>query len=104
MDDVIKLITITYVPDEYGNQIETRTERSVFCKVNSVGRTEYYDAAQNDLHPSYVFSLSHYKDYLGEKEIAYTDWSGDEKVYTVTRTYRTGDRLDITVEEKVRNL
>lgn len=104
MDDVIKLIAITFVADEYGNQIETRTERRVYCKVTSVGRTEYYEASQNDLHPSYVFVLSNYRDYLGEREIAYTDWTGVEKTYTVTRTYRTGDRLDITAEEKVRNL
>lgn len=103
MDDVIKLISISFVPDEYGNQVETRTARQVFCTVNSVGRTEYYEAAQNDLHPSYVFTLANYKDYLNEREIEYTDWTGETKTFTVTRTYRTGDRLDITAEEVVRN-
>lgn len=104
MDDIIKLVTITYATDVNGNQIETRTERQVFCKVNSVGRTEYYEAAQNDLHPSYVFTLANYKDYNGEREIKYKDWTNTEKIFTVTRTYRTGDRLDITAEELVRNL
>lgn len=103
MDDVIKLLTSTYTFDEYGNQIETFTERQVFCQVNSVGRTEYYQAAQNNLHPSYVFSISHFKDYLGERECLYTDWTGEEKRYVITRTYRTGDRIDLTAEERVKD-
>ena len=101
MDDVIQLVSATYTLDQYGNQVETITRRQVFCKVNSVGRTEFYQAAQNDMHPSYVFSLSHYRDYLGEKELFYTDWTGEEKRYTITRTYRTGDRIELTAEERV---
>lgn len=103
MDDVIKLISKSYLTDEYGNQIETAEERVVFCKVNSVGRTEFYNAAQADMHPSYVFTLSHYKDYQNEKELAYTDWNGETRYYTITRTYRTGDRIDITAEEIIAN-
>ena len=104
MDDVIKLLSYTYTIDEYGNQkVESTTERQVFCQVNSVGRTEFYQASQNNLHPSYVFSISHYKDYLGETECLYTDWTGEEKKYVVTRTYRTGDRIELTVEERVKD-
>ena len=101
MDDAIKLLTSTYTIDEYGNQIETVTERLVFCKVDSVGRTEFYQAAQNDMHPTYIFSISHYIDYRGEKECLYTDWTGEEKRYVITRTYRTDDRIELTAEEKV---
>lgn len=104
MDDVIKLISISYTIDEYGNQVEQRNERTVFCKVNSANRTEFYNAAQAGLHPDYVFSLSHYKDYMNEPEIAYTDWNGVERHFTITRTYRYGDRLDLTAEERVVNL
>ena len=101
MDDVIKLLSSTYTTDEYGNQIESVTERQVFCDVRSVGRTEFYQAAQADMHPQYIFSISHYKDYLGEKELLYTDWTGKEKRYTITRTYRTDDRIDLTAEERI---
>ena len=101
MDDVIKLLSSTYTTDEYGNQIENVTERRVFCDVRSVGRTEFYQAAQNDMHPSYVFSISHYMDYMGEKECLYIDWTGTEKKYTITRTYRTGDRIELTAEERI---
>lgn len=103
MDDVIKLISKSYLTDKYGNQIETKEERVVFCKVSSVGRTEFYNAAQAGMHPSYVFTLSHYKDYQNEKELAYTDWTGKTRYYTITRTYRTGDRVDITAEEMIVN-
>lgn len=101
MDDVIKLISSTYTLDEYGNQVETTIERQVFCKVSSVGRTEFYQASQNDLQPSYVFEISHYRDYHGEKELRYIDWTGAEKRYTIIRTYRSGDSLELTAEERV---
>lgn len=104
MDGVIKLISKTYTVDEYGNQVENRTERQVFCKVGSIGRTEYYQAAQNDMHPSYIFTLSHFKDYLGEKECSYTDWTGTERFFTITRTYLRGDAIDLTAEERVVNM
>lgn len=104
MDGVIKLISITYAVDKYGNQVETRAERQVFCTVNSVGRTEFYQAAQTGLQPSYVFTLSHYVDYRGEKECKYTDWTGTEKVFTITRTYIRGDSIDLTAEERVANM
>lgn len=104
MDDVIKLISSSYTTDEYGNQIETKTERQVFCKVGSVGRTEFYNASQAGLHPEYVFTISHYKDYQNEKELAYTDWTGVEKNFTIIRTYISGDSIDLTAEERVVNL
>lgn len=103
MDDVIKLLSSTYTYDEYGNQVETVTERTVFCQVYSVGRTEFYQAAQNNLHPSYVFSISHFRDYMGEKELLYTDWTGEEKRYVIIRTYRTNDRIELTAEERVKD-
>ena len=102
MDDVIKLIsTGTPTYDEYGNEILSRTERQVFCTVNSVNRTEFYQAAQNDLQPEYVFVISHFKDYEGEQELLYNDWTGTEKEYTVIRTYRNGDSIELTAVERI---
>lgn len=105
MDDVISLVTITYAPDLVGNQIATKTTREVFCRVQSVGRNEFYSAAQLELHPEYIFVLSNYADYLGEKEIQYKDWTGQEKTYDVIRTFRPkdSDRIEITAQERVAN-
>ena len=102
MDDVIKLVKTTYTTDKYGNQIPVTSERQVFCQVKTVGRSEFYSAAQADLHPEYVFVISHFKDYHGEKFIRYRDWMDVERVFYVTRTYRVpdADSVELTVEER----
>lgn len=102
MDDVIILVKTEYVSDKYLNQIPIETERKVFCQVNSVGRNEFYSAAQADMHPEFIFVLSHYKDYEGEKIIRYTDWMGTEHKLYVTRAYRVpgSDRVELTAEER----
>lgn len=103
MDDVIKLLEITYTQDEALNNVETITnERTVLCRRRSVSRSEYYQAAQTDHHPEYVFVLSTYRDYLGERQIKYIDWSGVEHRLHVVRTYITDDEeLEITAEERI---
>lgn len=105
IDDVIKLISSTYETDEEGNQNPVDVERTVFCRVGSVTRTEFYQAAQVDMHPTFVFILSDYRDYRGEKQLKYKDWSGYEQIYDVTRVYKQpdGDSLELTAEERVGN-
>lgn len=101
MDDVIKLVSITYTKDKYGNQMPVRTERQVFCKVESIGRSEFYQAAQVDMKPSYTFVLSHFMDYHGERELLYKDWTGVEKNYEIVRQYRgKGDTQELVAEER----
>lgn len=103
MDDVIKLVTATYEYDEYGNETPTRTMRQVFCRISSVGRSEYYQAAQAGLHPEYICRLSNYRDYNGELEAVYTDYTGTEKRFDIIRTYKhpDSDELDITIQERI---
>lgn len=102
MDDAIKLVKTTYIRDAEGNQKPNEEERAVLCKVNSVSRAEFYAAAQADLHPEFVFVLSHYRDYEGEKIIKYVDWNNHEHTLYVTRTYRVPDtdRIELTAEER----
>lgn len=102
MDDVIKLVKTIYTRDAEGNQKPKDIERTVFCQVNSVARSEFYAAAQAGLHPEYIFVLSHFRDYEGEKTIKYTDWLGRDHTLYVTRTYRVpdSDRLELTAEER----
>ena len=102
MDDVIYLVKTRYEADEYLNQIAIEEERQVFCKVQTVGRNEFYQAAQADMHPEFLFVLSHYKDYEGEKIVKYTDWMGHEHKLYVTRAYRRpdGDSVELTCEER----
>lgn len=104
-DDVITLIKFNgYTKDEVGNQIPADYgRRTVFCRVKSITRSEYYQAAQTDLHPEYVFVLSSYKDWLGESEIEYTDWTGETRTYDLIRKYRVPgtDEIELTAQERV---
>ena len=103
MDDAITLVrTPTYTRDEEGNMIPTASERQVLCRNESVTRSEFYQAAQVGMHPEYVFVLSHFMDYEGEKFIKYTDWANIQHDLYVTRTYRRPDstELEIYAEER----
>lgn len=102
MDDVIILVKTTYEKDEEGNQIPKETEREILCQSRSVTRSEFYSAAQADMHPDYIFVISHYKDYEGEKVIKYRDWMNRDHVLYVTRAYREPgtDRVELTAEER----
>ena len=101
MNDVIKLQATTYTTDAYGNEIPETVSRQVFCDVQSVTRSEWYDASQQGLRLSCVFRISNYVDYRGEPTVLYTDWTGQECEYTVVRTYRSGDAIELTCAERV---
>ena len=58
--DVINLYADTITYDEYGVAKKTRTERSVFCKVDSVTRAEFFDAGRSGLNPEYRIFLRHH--------------------------------------------
>lgn len=103
MDDAIILVkTPTYTRDEEGNMTPSTVERQVLCRNESVSRSEFYQAAQVGMHPEYVFVLSHYRDYEGEKFIKYTDWNNSEHDLYVSRTYRRPGttELEIVAEER----
>ena len=72
----------------------TKTERTVYCTVRSVGMNEAYQALANGLHPQFVFVLSDYADYENEKICKY---NGVE--YRIVRTYRNNQAIELTVEE-----
>ena len=102
MDDVLDLISNEYTEDAELNQILAGKRRTVFCQVSSVGRSEFYQAAQADMHPEYIFTLSDYKDYEGEKIAKYTDWLGKEHTLYITRAYRIPgeNSIELTAEER----
>lgn len=91
--DVITLVSES--PAAHGVLDEiTETQKQVFCTVRSVGMSEAYQAMSNGLHPQFVFILSDYADYDGEKVAIYNG-----KRYRVIRTYRQNQGLEMTVEE-----
>lgn len=71
---------------------DTIEKREVFCKVASIGQAEFYQSYAVDVHPEAKFILADYLDYNGETLADY-----DGKRYTILRTYRTGQELELTV-------
>ena len=72
----------------------SETSRRVFCTVRSVGMSEAYTAFSNGLSPEFVFILSDYSDYNGEKICEYQGTR-----YRIVRTYRNNQGIELTVEE-----
>lgn len=67
--------------------------RMVYCKVRSVGMSEFYRAKESNIEPDIVFELSDYTDYEGEKVLIYNN-----KRYRVVRTYIASQKIEITCE------
>lgn len=95
MTDVINLIKQTVTTNTYGIEEMTETERTVFAKVDSISQTEFYQAANTELNPEYRFTVF-FGDYEGESLLAFNDGR-----YSIYRTYRTGDNLELYSERKV---
>lgn len=91
--DVILLVSED--PEAHGVfERPSETERMVYCKVRSVGYTEYYKALANGIEPSFVFSLADAAEYQGEKVAIYQG-----RRYEIIRSYTEGRGIELTVEE-----
>lgn len=95
MTDVITLVTQTITTDKYGNEVAKETEKTVFCGVDSISQTEFYAAANTELNPEYKFTIF-FGDYEGEEVVVFNGAR-----YSVYRTYRTGDNLELYAERKI---
>lgn len=91
--DVLKLIGET--PEAHGvfDAIE-ESVKTVYCTVRTVGMNEAYQAMANGLHPQFVFTLSDYADYSGEKICEYNNVR-----YRIIRAYRNNQGIELTAEE-----
>ena len=90
IDAVISLISKTATQNADKAIVETETKRDVFANVDSVGRNDFFAAAQVGLSLSYVFKTDP-SNYQGEDELEY-----EGQRYGITRTYRaSNDVLEI---------
>lgn len=96
MVDVLELVKTTQTVDEYGDPIITETARQVFCRVQSIGTKEFYQAHASGLQPEIKFTLADYLEHQGEQLV---DYNGTR--YHVLRTYRNGQELEITCYTEV---
>lgn len=94
-DSVITLMKETNTVNDYGDTVQTFTERQVFAEVKSIGLTEFYQAEAVGLKPEIKFLIADFADYEGEKQLKYTPFGDTEHIYTVLRTYRNKINLEI---------
>jgi len=81
-DHELILIGWTEGMDEWGNIVPNETRTSVLCRLQSVGRQEFYAAAASGMQPELVF-IVHAYEYNNERQVEY-----EGVKYDVIRTYR----------------
>lgn len=87
------LLSGGFTEDDLGNQIPAEVRRSVLCKLESIGRNEFYSAAAANLRPEVTFVIHQYE-YEGESKV---EFNGQQ--YSVIRTYATGiEEIELTCE------
>lgn len=97
MDEVLTLIRQIWRKDSRGATVlDHEEERDVFCRVRSIGRSEFFDAGRNGLNPEFEFVVFA-GDYLGE---LLCEFNGSR--YAIYRTYRDieSDYIELYVERK----
>lgn len=92
--DVLYLISESPEPHGVFEKV-TSAKRMVFCTVRSVGMNEIYQAKGHEIELEYVFDISDYAEYDGEKIVEYNG-----KLYDVVRTYVNGQKIEITVKRR----
>jgi len=95
-NDLITLAKPKTVIDKYGDTKTQETTRDVFAEYVSIGQNEFYQAAATGLKPEVRFRLADYYDYNDEPVVIHNGVR-----YRVLRTYRAGQRLELTVYREV---
>lgn len=94
-NDVIYLVSESYEKNEYGVSAPVSSERMVFCRVDSVTMSEFFEGGRNGLNPEFRFIVFAY-DYHGETVVKYKG-----KTYGVYRTYLgQEDTIELYAERK----
>lgn len=93
MNEILTLISRTTARDEHGDPVITEDFRVVLCGVRSIGQKEFYQANATDFHPELKLVLADYLDYQDERLVEYNGIR-----YSVIRTYRSGQELELVVE------
>lgn len=100
-NDVIKLISETRTTDEYGEPSIETSERCVFAELRSITQSEFYQAQAAGLKPEIKFVIADCLDYQNEKRLKFTPYNGEEEEYSVLRTYRNNNQLEIVCKRGI---
>jgi SPP1 family predicted phage head-tail adaptor len=96
-DKVIELIAVTYASDAIGQEVATKTPRTVFANEFAVGSSEFYDAGRSGLKAERQYQVRSV-DYNDEALLAV-----DGVEYTIIRPARRGEWTTLTCERAVAN-
>lgn len=89
------LISKTYTLDALNQQIASLTTREVFCNIQSVTQSEWFNGGQQGLKPEYKVTMFA-PDYEGEEIVSL---NGTQ--YSVYRTYlRQDENIELYLEKR----
>ena len=91
---VIRLLKVDFITDDSGTQHETITsDRTVFCRIRSVGVKEAYAAMEVGRNPEIIADIPEGSMYSGEN---FAVFGGNR--FRVLRSYIKGSRTELTLE------
>ena len=92
---VAQLISESYTVDDYGVTQVAETAKTIYCQVNSVSMSEWFEGGRNGLNPELRIVMNSL-DYSGEKIFKLNGTR-----YTVYRTYQTkNDNIELYVQRE----
>lgn len=103
-ENYIKLVSEVKSVDEYGDTISAETERIVFCELKSITQTEFYQAEAVGLKPEIKFVIPDFLEYSNEQVVKFTPFNGEEEIYSVLRTYRNNNQLEIVCKRGIEDV
>lgn len=93
--NVCNLISRAYSADTIGQMIATETTSTVYCNVQSVSQSEWFQGGQTGLKPEYKITMFA-PDYDGQDVLEF-----EGVRFSVYRTYKRSDELlELYVEKR----
>ena len=85
--DVVQLVKLDYVVNEYGDQQYIKLITTVFANKKSVRQSEFYQALATGLKPEIMFEVRSLE-YVGQENLVYNN-----KEYVIIRTFSKNDEI-----------
>ena len=97
-NNVCNLVSRVFTKNIYGVETYQEVKRQVFCAVDSITASEFFEGGANGLKPDLRFTLF-FGDYNDEEVVEF-----EGKKFTVYRTYKTsGDKVELYCERRIGN-
>ncbi len=97
LDQICYLVEVEIIEDGLKNQIEHRIPRRVFCGELPVYSSEISNAGNIGIKAEKLIAID-FEEYNNEKYLIY-----NSREYTIYRTYRVGDYIELYCGERIGN-